>query len=87
MNADSARGSEDKMLCVSPGRSSSCLPTQKPSDSQTVPERRIFFFFSHPNFSMQDLITAPNVCRHGFGKTILLGGSKYENRKKAAATD
>lgn len=33
------------------------------------------------HFSMQDLATVSNVCSQGFGKTILLGGSKYENRK------
>lgn len=45
------------------------------------------FFFPLLSFS-KTLVTAhSNGCRQGFGKTILLGGSKFENRKKATATD
>lgn len=43
------------------------------------------FFFPLKAFPPKKAFPAhSNVC---FGKTILLGGSKYENRKKVTATD
>lgn len=64
-SADSARGSVDEMLCIYPGRSSSCLSRSHPEVQQPHKlflqdekwKRGIYF----PNFSVLDLATASDV--------------------------